>query len=275
MTAPYDARPLPLTDPSVDPSGLAYWDYHGLPRLLSAKRPLTASADEDLFICVHQICELAFHQMILDLDRSLAATAGAFGAADGPPEAEALEEASYFLARVPALYDTANRTMPILTGLRAFQEFRTAIGASSGFQSWQFRRLEIMSGVDRPYWRGGTSDASGLPHVAERELDRQYGASIAGWFETYRENSLAFWWRAAIARAGSAEAAARALPRWAGLLRQYEAAQLRFHRAHLGLAAAQLKKVGAEVGTGGTDFRNYLTTYERDVAPLFPGLPEA
>ena len=59
--------------------------------------------------------------------------------------------------------------MPILTIMGAFAKFRTSIGPTSGFQSFQFRHLEIMSGV-RQYWEGGTNDAAGQPHVAEVEF---------------------------------------------------------------------------------------------------------
>lgn len=269
----YDAKPLPPLDPERDVSTTAYWDYHGLKTMLSAKNPVTASQDEDLFISVHQICEIAFNQMIVDLERSLTAIRQSFEVTDGPPED--LSEAVYFLSRVLPLYDVANRTMPILSGMRAFAEFRTSIGPSSGFQSYQFRRLEIMSGVDRPYWRGGTADASGEIHTAEKDLDRHFGAAIAEWFETYRHNSLAHWWRVAIDRFGDAARVVSLQTEWATLLRRYETAQRQFHRRHLGLATTQLKKVGADVGTGGTDFRDYLSTYEREVAPLFPGLPES
>jgi tryptophan 2,3-dioxygenase len=34
----------------------------------------------------------------------------------------------------------------------------------------------------------------------------------------------------------------------------------------------QLRRVGVEVGTGGTSFRTYLAKYEGELAPLFPGL---
>jgi len=32
--------------------------------------------------------------------------------------------------------------------------------------------------------------------------------------------------------------------------------------------------VGVSYGTGGTSFRDYLQRYERDQAPLFPGLDD-
>ncbi len=64
-------------------------------------------------------------------------------------------------------------------------------------------------------------------------------------------------------------------PDGAGLVRglaSYDENQIAFHRLHLGLAATQLRKVGVEVGTGGTSFKTYLKTYENLCAPLFPEL---
>jgi tryptophan 2,3-dioxygenase len=40
------------------------------------------------------------------------------------------------------------------------------------------------------------------------------------------------------------------------------------------LGITQLKTVGADVGTGGTSFRDYLAKYAREEAPLFPGLED-
>jgi tryptophan 2,3-dioxygenase len=258
-----DVMPLPPLDPDMDPSDNHYWTYHSLPTLLSCKKPLTASKDEDLFIAVHQICEIAFHQMIIDLQRCLDAMQAAPSFSE-----DGLREAAYFLERVNALWATVNGTTPILSTMRAFGEFRTSIGPTSGFQSFQFRRIEIMSGVDTMYWRGGTADASGTPHVAETTFDRVYGEDVQAWFEQYNQNNLRTLGNRLIALKRTDEAAGR-LHRAFG---DYDRAQLAFHRVHAGVAAVQLKKVGVEVGTGGTQFKTYLGTYERRFSPLFPEL---
>jgi tryptophan 2,3-dioxygenase len=272
----YQARPLPPIDPAMDASQNHYWNYHGLATLLACKKPVTASQDEDLFIAVHQVCEIAFHQMIIDLQRTLDALRLATAApADGV--IDATDEAAYFLERVLQLWRTVNTTMPVLGDLRAFAEFRTSIGPTSGFQSVQFRHLEILSGVAKVYWTGGTADAQGRPHVAETEFDRRSGTQIAQWLHAHREHSLRHYWQLLLQRAGGGDAAA-ALRRHphagplAALLARFDQAQRQFHRAHLGLAIVQLRKVGAEVGTGGTSFKTYLARYEREVAPLFAGL---
>jgi tryptophan 2,3-dioxygenase len=270
----YDAKPLPPRDPAIDVSQNHYWRYHRLDQVLDAKQPVTFSVDEDLFIAVHQVCELSFNQMILDMDRALDALVAAFAAPD--PVIGDAAEAAYFLKRVLHFWDVVNRTMPILNGMRGFAEFRQAIGPGSGFQSWQFRRIEIMSGIRRIYWAGGTKDAEGRLHAAETEFERRHGEDVAGWLETYRTHSLVHAWEVLKARTGGNPDRLAAHPAAAevvSLLQRYEAAQKLFHQAHLALAVRQLAIVGVEVGTGGTSFKDYLAKYGREVAPLFEGLP--
>ena len=278
MSASYNPQPLPPVDPNLDVTKNHYWSYHNIEALLSCKNPLTASKDEDLFIAVHQICELAFNQMITDMERVLEALAEALKD-DANPVIGDTSEACYFFKRILRLYETVVITMPILGTMRAFAEFRTSIGPTSGFQSFQFRHLEIMSGV-RKYWEGGTNDAEGKPHIAETEFERRYGADIASWFERYRDRSLAHYYDTLVKRAtgnSTEERVANLLnhPHASAILkcmRAYDELQTRFHQAHLGLAVQQLKIVGVDVGTGGTSFRDYLAKYNKEQAPLFPGL---
>jgi tryptophan 2,3-dioxygenase len=267
-------RPLPQRDPSLDVSQNHYWRYHRLEPLLAAKQPVTDSVDEDLFIAVHQICELSFHQMVIDLERALDALRIAF-VEPAQPLGD-VSEAAYFLRRVIHFWDVVNRTMPILNGMRGFAEFRTGIGPGSGFQSWQFRHVEIMSGIRSVYWSGGTRDAAGVPHVAETEFERRFGADIALWLEKHERHSLRFYWEDLRGR-GDLEAlrAAENAAEFIALLQRYEAAQKLFHGAHLALAVRQLAIVGVEVGTGGSSFKDYLARYGKEIAPLFEGLPEA
>lgn len=278
MSESYNAQPLPPLNPTLDVTKNHYWSYHNIEALLSCKKPLTASKDEDLFITVHQICELAFNQMITDMERVLDAWAEALRDTTDPVVGDT-SEACYFFQRILRLYEVVVTTMPILTTMRAFAEFRTSIGPTSGFQSFQFRHLEIMSGV-RQYWEGGTNDAAGQPHVAEVEFNRRYGEQVADWFERYRDRHLAAYYQTLLSRATGNSLkerieslyhhpyASAILP----CLRAYDQYQTRFHQSHLGLAIQQLKIVGVDVGTGGTSFRNYLAKYNKEEAPLFPGL---
>jgi tryptophan 2,3-dioxygenase len=274
----FKPEPLPPLDPDLDVSQNHYWNYHDLEALLSCKKPLTASKDEDLFIAVHQICELAFNQMITDLERVLDAVSIAL-----KDQADSIlgntEEACYFFPRILRLYEIAIQTMPILLTMRAFAEFRTSIGPTSGFQSFQFRHLEIMSGVQR-YWQGGTQDAMGNPHLAETEFDRRYGTDLITWIERHHHHSLTAYYQVLLHRAPGDTQAQKVTsllqhPQAQPLLKylnSYDDLQTRFHRAHLGLAIQQLEIVGVEYGTGGTSFRDYLAKYNQQIAPLFPGL---
>jgi tryptophan 2,3-dioxygenase len=276
----FKPEPLPPLDSDLEVSQNHYWTYHNLEALLSCKKPLTASKDEDLFIAVHQMCELAFNQMITDLERVLAAIDTALQDPTDPLLGNT-EEACYFFQRVLRLYEIAVSTMPILGTMRAFAEFRTSIGPTSGFQSFQFRHLEIMSGVQK-YWKGGTQDAMGHPHAAETEFDHRYGADITTWLEHHRDHSLAAYYRVLLQRVQETSQSQKVTsllqhPSVQPLLRcmnSYDELQTRFHRAHLGLAIQQLELVGVEYGTGGTSFRDYLAKYDKQVAPLFPGLTQ-
>lgn len=272
-------QPLPPLDPNLDVSKNHYWSYHNIEALLSCKKPLTASKDEDLFITVHQICELAFNQMIADMERVLDALAEALKD-DSDRVIGDTSSACYFFQRILRLYEVVLTTMPILGTMRAFAEFRTSIGPTSGFQSFQFRRLEIMSGVRNPYWEGGTKDAQGNPHIAELEFNRRYSTDIATWFDRHRTHSLVFYYETLLNRAAgdsreepivSLRNHSQATP-VLKCMRAYDELQTRFHQAHLGLAIGQLKIVGVDIGTGGTAFRDYLAKYNKELTPLFPGL---
>lgn len=273
---PESYQPLPPLDPNLDVSKNHYWNYHNIETLINCKKTLTASKDEDLFITIHQICELAFHQMILDMERVLYSLSKALNADSVISDTR---KACYFFQRVLRLYEVVNITMPILNTMRAFAEFRTSIGPTSGFQSFQFRHLEIMSGV-RKYWVGGTKDSEGKLHAAETEFDRKYGDLITQWFEQYKEHNLAYYYDLLISRVvgdTQAEKVAnlRTYPDAEAVLKfmqAYDKCQTQFHQGHLGLAIQQLKIVGVEVGTGGTSFKDYLAKYHREEVPLFPGL---
>jgi tryptophan 2,3-dioxygenase len=138
-----------------------------------------------------------------------------------------------------------------------------------------------MSGVQK-YWKGGTQDAMGRPHAAETAFDQRYGADITTWLEHHRDHSLAAYYQVLLQRVQENSQFQKVTsllqhPHVQPLLQcmnSYDELQTRFHRAHLGLAIQQLELVGVEYGTGGTSFRDYLAKYDKQVAPLFPGLTQ-
>jgi tryptophan 2,3-dioxygenase len=264
MTAQLEAK-------SASPEQNHYWRYHRLPDLLACKQPLTNSMDEDLFISVHQICELSFHQMAIDLDRALQALSMLRVDAEA-----AAEEASYFLERVVSLYGTVNGTAAMLSGMRGFVEFRHTLGAAGFFQSLQFRRIEIMSGAPA-YWRGRPDEADGRMRRAEAAFERQFGAVVDGWLDTHRQHSLRHYFDDLLARAPGGNRAARlvilrelpALRRLRDLLQAYDEARAQFHGVHVAVAERQLARTGA------APHRRYLDPHRDAPASLFDGLHAA
>lgn len=114
-----------------------YASYLALPEVLEAQRPRSEAHDEHLFIVAHQVHELWFKQLLLELERLQ----------------EQLEQGE----TMPSLH-TLRRSMRILTVVvspidvlgtmtpRQFDGFREKLGTGSGFQSAQFRELEAVLG---------------------------------------------------------------------------------------------------------------------------------
>ncbi len=115
---------------------LTYWDYINLDTLLSLQKPLTHFPDEEIFIGYHQITELYFKLVIHEQKQII--------------EAEDLT-AEFFTAKLNRII----RYFRILTdsfdvmirGMEReqFIKFRMALLPASGFQSAQFRMIELFS----------------------------------------------------------------------------------------------------------------------------------
>ena len=121
-----------------------YYDYLQLEKILSAQRPLTASAhDEMLFIIIHQTYELWFKQIIHELDSILMV----FG--EEKIAEKSIGLAVHRLKRVIEIEKILLEQISILETMTPldFLDFRSALGSASGFQSAQFRRVEVKLGL--------------------------------------------------------------------------------------------------------------------------------
>lgn len=115
---------------------LTYWDYISIDTLLSLQRTLTHFPDEKIFISYHQITELYFKLIIHEQKQLIAAQN---------------EDAAFYVEKFRRL----NRYFRILIdsfdvmikGMDRdqFLKFRMALLPASGFQSAQFRMIEIYS----------------------------------------------------------------------------------------------------------------------------------
>ena len=116
---------------------MAYGDYLGLERVLDAQRPLSDAHDELLFIIQHQTSELWLKLALHELEAARAAI-----------REDDLPTALKMMARVSRIFEHLNAAWDILRTMTPseYTAFREALGESSGFQSFQYRAVEVIPG---------------------------------------------------------------------------------------------------------------------------------
>jgi tryptophan 2,3-dioxygenase len=113
---------------------LPYWDYIHLDVLLNLQKPRTAFPDEQIFIMYHQITELYFRLVLHEMDQ--------ISAANQP-------DCRWVIARVERMnryFEALRHSFTIMVdGMepQQFLKFRMALLPASGFQSVQYRRIEL------------------------------------------------------------------------------------------------------------------------------------
>lgn len=123
---------------------LTYGDYLKIPELLSLQklRVEGKSHDELLFIIIHQAYELWFRQILHELST-----------AQLHMRCGQLREATRLIERVNTIGDLLIDQLDVLATMRPrdFGHFREALRPASGFQSAQFREIEIICNVLDPH----------------------------------------------------------------------------------------------------------------------------
>jgi len=116
---------------------MSYSDYLHLEKVLDAQAPLSTAHDEMLFIIQHQTSELWMKLALHELT-----------AAVRELRADRLEPTFKMLTRVARIFEQLNNAWDVLRTMTPseYTEFRSALGQSSGFQSWQYRAIEYMAG---------------------------------------------------------------------------------------------------------------------------------
>jgi len=256
---------------------LTYWQYVHLDTLLSLQTPRTAYPDELIFITYHQATELYF-KLVLHEIRQIA-------------EAETLT-ADFFAARMERI----NRYMAILEqsytvmvdGMEKeqFLKFRMALLPSSGFQSVQYREIEIVSTdfvrllsdaqqaagtireqYDFLYWKQGATElATQQKTLTLRQFDSQYADRLIRLAESYQSRNL----RQCLLRVQAAGNLTDAL---ATQLREYDHRfNVRWKLMHLRSAVRYLHKEPEDIkATGGTNWQHYLPPQQQQ-RMFFPEL---
>ena len=122
----------------LDFSGaMSYGDYLQLDQILHAQKPLSTTHDELLFIVQHQTSELWMKLILHELSAAMRAIA-----------ADQLDRAFKMLARVSRIMEQLVHAWDVLATMTPseYTAMRPYLGASSGFQSYQYRCIEFSLG---------------------------------------------------------------------------------------------------------------------------------
>ena len=120
---------------------MSYSDYLQLDALLTAQKPLSPAHDEMLFIVQHQTSELWMKLMLHELTAARRCIA-----------ADELNRAFKMLARVSRILEQLVHAWDVLSTMTPpeYTAIRPYLGASSGFQSYQYRCIEYSLGNKNP-----------------------------------------------------------------------------------------------------------------------------
>ena len=192
------------------PASMTYGGYLDLDTILSAQHPVSPHHDEMLFVIIHQTKELWLKQILHELALSIDLV-----------RRDSLFEVHKSLSRVSRIQAVMTLSWDVLATMTPadYTSFRHVLGASSGFQSAQFRLFEYRLGLkdgdhlkfqeEGSGWHSALLDAlhrpslwdeanaalarAGFalpPEALEREWDRPYRPSEAveeAWAQVYRD----------------------------------------------------------------------------------------
>src|SRR5687767_12054178 len=184
---------------------LYYSDYIELDKILSSQHPrsfesLEEGNDEMLFIIIHQVYELWFKQIIFELDlvRNIFMRDGINDNSDD------MSKVVQKLKRIGKILELINQQVSVLETMTAldFLEFRNVLLPASGFQSKQFRLIEVKLGLKmeqrykKQYYkstrRGSLSEAD-LQQVDRAENESTLKELIVRWLERMPYLTEQFW----------------------------------------------------------------------------------
>ncbi|UCS92941.1 tryptophan 2,3-dioxygenase [Echinicola marina] len=246
---------------------LTYWDYINLDTLLTLQQPKTSFKDERIFIIYHQITELYFNLIIWELEQI---------SEQKVSKAKFIKER---LNRVIMYFDQLISSFSVMwKGMEReqFLKFRMSLLPSSGFQSAQYRIIEIMSTeiqylvnledredymdinltsvdslFDLLYWQFGAKElATGEQTLTLKTFDEKYGKELKELIIKYRKINL---WKVYQHCPDIDEELTE-------LMRTYDLkANVFWPLAHYKSAVKYLHKAPADIAaTGGTNWQKYL-----------------
>ncbi len=248
---------------------LTYWDYIQLDTLLSLQKPKTDFKDEMIFVTYHQITELYFKLILWELDQLTDSQ---------------VTDSKVFLDKINRInryFRQLTDSFVIMTeGMdrEQFAKFRMALIPASGFQSVQYRLIEMLStdiinlvhanyvlwlSPDEPieafleklYWKAGARDAqTGKKTLTLMQFEEEYDAFLLKKAKRYKTRNLhRRMQRFTKEVSKESDAIIQAL-------RQFDQmANVHWPLAHFKAAVRYLvTDKGVSEATGGTNWRKYL-----------------
>ncbi len=260
-----------------------YWDYINVDTLLSLQHPKTDFPDELIFIMYHQVTELYFKLSLHELTQI--ANNGRKVTPDGEDQGwKDKIDVNYFIERVTRV----NRYFEVLTHSFAimvngmekeqFLRYRMSLLPASGFQSAQYRMIEISCTdfirlVDkeiRPqfenknasieemfkyiYWNKGATDAaSGEKTLTLKQFEKKYAEQFISLAKEYKDKNI---W----AKYKSLSEEEQKNPELINALRQLDInVNVNWPLVHYKSAVRYLSQDKTDVpATGGTNWQKYL-----------------
>jgi len=260
---------------------LTYWDYIHLDTLLSLQIPRTYFPDEEIFIMYHQITEL-FFKLILHEQKQLVD--------------DKSQNVDFFIEkarRINSYYETLISSFSIMIkGMEReqFLQFRMALLPSSGFQSAQYRMIEIYSAplehlvhhterdrfsdkdsiedlYEHIYWKKGATDlATGEKTLTLKQFEYRYTPRLVRIAKQVKNGTICHKYLQLSEKKRNNKDLIKALKTLD------MNANINWPLMHMGSAHRYLGKEGGEIdATGGTNWKAYLPPSFQNVV-FFPYL---
>jgi tryptophan 2,3-dioxygenase len=282
LKAGMDAAGCPFLNANqTNEEPVSYWEYINVESLLALQRPKTEVPDEHIFIMYHQINELLFKMILHEMDQI--STAQQISAADFIMR----------LGRISRYFNVLSESFTIMgDGMEKQQylDFRTSLSPASGFQSVQYRMIEIGSTelinlidyrfratIDRDtpyehafehmYWQAaGKNYETGKKSLMLSEFEKKYKSDLLGFMEERNVTNL-------YAKFNTLPEDVKLDPALVKAMKHYDyTVNVKWVMAHLNTAAKYLDS-GQETieATGGSDWKKYMhPSYQRRI--FFPEL---
>ncbi|MBI1306862.1 MAG: tryptophan 2,3-dioxygenase [Bacteroidetes bacterium] len=245
-----------------------YWDYVHLDTLLTLQKPKTQIPDEMIFVMYHQVTELYFKMILHELEQIASNTR-----ITGDYLREKLKRINRYFIILTDSFTVMSEGME----QKQFLEFRMALLPASGFQSAQYRMIEIASTEfinlvskdyrnrftnDSPvsemykyiYWQAGaTVLATGEKTLTLRQFELKYNEQLLEMAEAYQHKNV---WKKYL----SLSIEERENPELLEMLRDLDLnVNVNWPLAHYKTAVAYLQRNPVDIAaTGGTNWQKYL-----------------